>query len=284
MRVVREWIAVAAALLVAVALQGCSTTSSHPTQEGTSSSVVFPKPDSAWPKEGTFPTLESLRLLAPGMTKDQLYALVGRPHFNEGMAAVREWDYLFNFRTGKPAPGDVVQCQMKVLFDKDMLARTYFWAPESCAGFLRPAAAPAPVPLAVVPPAPKTPQARTVTLGADALFAFGRSGTADMQAEGRRQVEGLAHELAQVPSLKRVDVTAYTDRIGSAASNRRLSQQRAETVRQLLVAQGVPAKVVTATGRGAADPVSRCGVQPRAELIRCLAPDRRVEIRSVDER
>ncbi|VEI45321.1 lipoprotein [Actinobacillus equuli] len=32
------------------------------------------------------------------MNKDQLYNLIGRPHFEEGLYGVREWDYAFNYR------------------------------------------------------------------------------------------------------------------------------------------------------------------------------------------
>ena len=33
-----------------------------------------------------------------GMNKDQLYNLIGRPHFSEGLYGVEEWDYAFNYR------------------------------------------------------------------------------------------------------------------------------------------------------------------------------------------
>lgn len=266
----------AAAAMAAAILAGCSTTSSHPTEQGTSSHVVFPDKASAWPAQGTFANLDNLRQLRPGMTKDQHYALIGRPHFMEGMLDVREWDYLFNFRTGKPAPNDVAQCQMKVLFDRDMLSRSYYWAPESCAAFLKYPDAPAPAAPVVMPAVTE----RTTTLGADALFTFDGSGPADLLPEGRRQVDALGRDLAAMKSLGHVDVYAYTDRIGTAAHNQRLSQRRAETVKTLLVAQGVDSRVVTAQGRGKADPVSHCGALPRNKLIACLAPDRRVEIRS----
>ncbi|CAG9168867.1 Outer membrane protein A [Cupriavidus laharis] len=275
MRLTTSSLAAAAAMAAAV-LAGCSTTSSYPTDQGTSGNVVFPDKASAWPAQGTFANLDNLRLLRPGMTKDQHYALIGRPHFKEGMFDVREWDYLFNFRTGRPAPNDVVQCQMKVLFDTDMRSRSYYWSPESCAAFLKYPDTPAPAAPVVMPAVTE----RTTTLGADALFAFNGSGPADLLPDGRQQVDALGRELAAMKSLRHVDVYAYTDRLGSAAYNQRLSQRRAETVKNLLVAQGVDSRVVTAQGRGKADPVSHCGAMPRGRLIACLAPDRRVEIRS----
>ncbi|SOZ64439.1 OmpA/MotB:SmpA/OmlA [Cupriavidus taiwanensis] len=263
----------AAMVVAAAALAGCSTTSSHPTEQGTSSNVVFPDMKDAWPQDGTFPNIESLRLLQPGMTKDQHYALIGRPHFKEGMFGVREWDYLFNFRTGRPAPNNVVKCQMKVLYDKDMLSRSYLWAPESCAVLLKRPDVP------VVATAPAVIE-KTTMLGADALFAFDRAGPNDLVPEGRRQVEALGRELAGMKRLDRVQVFAYTDRLGSAAYNQRLSQQRADTVKGLLVTQGVDARVISALGRGASNSVTQCGAMPKARLVECLAPDRRVEIRT----
>ncbi|WP_084791991.1 outer membrane protein assembly factor BamE domain-containing protein [Cupriavidus necator] len=261
--------------LTATILSGCSTTSSHPTNQGTSANVVFPDKASAWPEQGTFPNLDSLRLLQPGMTKDQHYALIGRPHFNEGMADVREWDYLFNFRTGKPAPNDVVQCQMKVLFDTAMASRSYYWAPESCAAFLRYPETPAAMPAIV-----QTTATTTTTLGADALFTFNGSTAAELVPNGHARIDALGQQLAGMKMLKHVDVYAYTDRLGTDAYNKRLSQQRADTVKSLLVAQGVDSRLVTAQGMGKADPLSHCGAMPRPKLITCLAPDRRVEIRT----
>lgn len=48
----------------------------------------------------------------------------------------------------------------------------------------------------------------------------------------------------------RVDVTGHTDRSGSASANMVLSMKRADVVRQALIAQGVPAQVITAVGYG----------------------------------
>ena len=107
-------ISIASALL---ALQGCGTTtvSKDVSDEGKPGTVVFPDiQKSAWLKEGTFPNLDNLRRIAPGVSKDQLYDLAGRPHFSEGLSSVREWDYIFNFRTGKGA--EFITCQYKVVY------------------------------------------------------------------------------------------------------------------------------------------------------------------------
>lgn len=66
------------------------------------------------------------------MSKDQLLDLLGKPHFSEGLVDVREWDYVFNLRTG-PAPA-FITCQYKVIFDSRHQAQSFHWQPASCAG------------------------------------------------------------------------------------------------------------------------------------------------------
>jgi outer membrane protein assembly factor BamE (lipoprotein component of BamABCDE complex) len=124
-----------------LALQACGTLSVTPLQDlpdnGRPAAVVFPEiQKTAWLKEGVFVNLDRLRMVAPGVTKDQLYDLLGRPHFREGMGAVREWDYIFNFRTG--TGNEFSTCQYKVVFDKDALAQSFHWAPAECASVLKP--------------------------------------------------------------------------------------------------------------------------------------------------
>ena len=119
-----------------LALQGCSSyVSKGITDDGKATEVVFPSIDNdAWLKEGTFPNLDNLRAVSPGVTKDQLYDLLGRPHFREGLAGPREWDYIFHFRK---AGGGVTTCQYKAIFDKDYKAQTFHWLPAGCGDVTR---------------------------------------------------------------------------------------------------------------------------------------------------
>jgi outer membrane protein assembly factor BamE (lipoprotein component of BamABCDE complex) len=94
--------------------------------------VVFPSTDKMVLKEGTFPNADNLRQIGQGVTKDQMYDLIGRPHFREGFAA-REWDYLFHFREGDK----IVSCQYKVIFDEDYHGRTFHWLPARCGDRLK---------------------------------------------------------------------------------------------------------------------------------------------------
>lgn len=257
--------ATAGAALVLAA--GCTSTVSRGIgDDGRAAEVVFPdiERDATQP-EGTFPNLDNLRAVGAGLTKDQLYDLLGRPHFREGLFAVREWDYVFNFRSG----GGVTTCQYKVIFDKDYRARSFHWKPAACAAMIAPAAAGTAPPVAA--PARATRQFR---LSADALFAFDGI---DLQPEGRREIARLVSQL-EGARYERIEVVGHTDRLGSPAYNQRLSEKRAEAVRGALVAQGVAPSRVVASGRGETQPVVQCDRSAKSALIACLAPNRRVDI------
>lgn len=254
-------LALCAAAMMATAFAGCTRHVSRDiTPQGQAGEVVFPDRDTIILKEGTFPTIEALRQIGPGVTKDQLYALVGRPHFREGFSA-REWDYLFHFRDGD----QIVTCQYKVIFDQDYHGQTFHWSPAGCADRLKTGVAAAAEP-------------KRFELSADALFAFGRSDLKDMQPQGRTELASIAGRLKDSKAAI-VQVIGHTDRIGSEASNQALSQRRAETVREFLIQNGVAADGLSAHGVGETEPVKQCSdALPHDELVACLQPNRRVEV------
>ncbi len=266
---------VAAAL--AIGLSACGTSHlSRIDSNGQSSDPVWPEiRPGGWMQSGTFPNLQNLRHVYAGMTKDQLMASLGHPHFREGKFGVREWDYIFNFRTGGPN-GEYVTCQYKVLFDKDYLAQSFHWRDNKCAQYLDDAKPVTKTVTTVVEkPAPET---RKVNLSADALFAFGRSGAGDIVDSGRSEIAALAASIRDSKAAS-VTVIGHTDEIGSAESNQRLSEARANGVRQLLIENGVDGSIIRAVGAGESQPVKSCDSNaPRAQYIACLLPNRRVEI------
>jgi OOP family OmpA-OmpF porin len=83
------------------------------------------------------------------------------------------------------------------------------------------------------------------------------------------------------PQIKTVAITGYTDRLGTEAYNLELSQRRADAVKAYLVRKGVPANRLIAIGKGKANPVVQCKDSDRAALIRCLEPNRRVEVEQI---
>ncbi|WP_392440298.1 porin OmpA [Edwardsiella piscicida] len=144
-------------------------------------------------------------------------------------------------------------------------------------------AAPAPIPAPAPAPVVET---KRFTLKSDVLFNFNKY---TLKAEGRQALDQLYSQLSSMdPKDGSVVVLGYTDRIGSDQYNLKLSKQRAQTVVDYLVSKGIPADKIAARGMGKADPVtgSTCdNVKPRAALINCLAPDRRVviEVKGIKE-
>ncbi len=133
------------------------------------------------------------------------------------------------------------------------------------------------------PPAPRAPAAPAapafdrITLSATELFAFDK---ATLRAAQPR-LDEIARALIDNPAAGNVTITGYTDRLGSDAYNLKLSQRRADAVKDYLVRQGVPASRLESVGRGKARPVVECDDKDRAALIRCLEPNRRVEVERI---
>lgn len=267
---------VAAVATLAAAVSACSTPSKV-TKEGTTENPVWPRWDSVTfdKSRGTFPDLSSLKEVKSGLTKDQLYYLIGRPHYDE-VWRPREWNYLFHFHTPGVGTDDVTTCQFKVLFDKNMFARSFHWNPVDPVDGVCPPAQPAPQPVVVQAPAP---QIQRYTLNADALFAFDRSSVSDMLPAGRAELDNLAAKLQTFDQLNGLLVIGHTDYLGSDAYNLNLSQRRAATVANYLVERGVPSNLIRAIGAGETQPVKQCDAGlKRADLINCLQPNRRVEV------
>ena len=76
---------------------------------------------------------------------------------------------------------------------------------------------------------------------------------ADLTKGGIDSVKAVAATLVAHPEVN-VDVTGHTDWVGTNAYNMKLSQARAETVRKLLVAEGVADSRISAKWRGEEEP------------------------------
>ena len=117
-----------AALAVVLGLAGCAgTVSKGVDDQGQAKEVIFPDPvKQATQPEGSYPSTESLRNLRAGLTKTQVFQLLGPPHFTEGFGA-REWDYLLHLQ------GTNVVCQLKLIYDKKLLVGSIHSRPAGCA-------------------------------------------------------------------------------------------------------------------------------------------------------
>ena len=139
-----------------------------------------------------------------------------------------------------------------------------------------PVAAPAPPP---PPPPPPPPKRIKVSFSADSLFDFAKD---TVRPAGKEALNAFAAQLKGA-QFDVITVTGYTDRIGGHEYNQKLSERRAEAVKSYLVENaGIPEGKIAARGADGSDPVTKpdeCQSQRRTpELIRCLAPDRRVDV------
>jgi OOP family OmpA-OmpF porin len=138
------------------------------------------------------------------------------------------------------------------------------------------APAPAPEPAPVAPPPPA--RFEKVTLSATELFGFDSAKLTMPQPK----LDDIAAALQADPSITDVDIVGYTDRLGSSKYNHKLSQRRADAVREYLVSKGVDAKRLQTHGKGEQNPiVTDCKQKKRSALIECLAPNRRVEVEQI---
>jgi OOP family OmpA-OmpF porin len=167
--------------------------------------------------------------------------------------------------------------------------RTGYWTPAmaivECDPDLvpKPPAPPPPAPPAPPPPPPPkpaapAPQVQKITLASKALFDFDK---AVLKPEGKAAIDTeIVAKLKDVQKLELVLVTGHTDRIGSQAYNQKLSERRADAVRDYLVSKGVAKDKIETLGMGKTQPVPgvKCEMKAMKELIACLAPNRRVEV------
>ena len=124
-----RYMLLAAMLAAALANGACSRSLSRGIDEnGVPDEVRWPDlRDKHVMQEATTPNQENLAKLRVGMNKQDIYNLLGAPHFRE-MFGAREWDYMFRYQQGN----ETQICQFKIIFDDDKLAGTFHWNPEGC--------------------------------------------------------------------------------------------------------------------------------------------------------
>lgn len=115
-----------------------------------------------------------------------------------------------------------------------------------------PPAAPAPTAQAPAPPAPQpapTPK-RIVLRGVN--FDYNKS---NIKSEFVPILDEAAQTLKDNPDIN-VRVAGHTDSIGTDEYNQRLSERRAQAVKQYLVSKGIASSRLSTEGRGEQEPIS----------------------------
>ncbi|MEQ1525431.1 MAG: OmpA family protein [Gallionella sp.] len=137
-----------------------------------------------------------------------------------------------------------------------------------------------PVASVAVIPTPVAPVTQTITLSGDALFAFGQS---TLSKDAAPRLDELAVKIKQVRGYDEIVLVGHTDRLrsdGHLERNQKLSEDRAETIKQYLVSKGISEQKMNASGAGSSQPIVQCNdpKMNKTQLAACLQPNRRVEI------
>lgn len=178
--------------------------------------------------------------------------------------------------------------------------RSGSWTPgtanKGCDGALVEVAqpAPAPAPAPVVAPAPVAPE--KITYQEEIQFDFDKT---VLKEDGKAQLDELVEKAKNLDSTEAVVVNGYTDEIGTDGYNKELSARRTEPVKAYLVSKGIDENKIYTEGKGKSEPiVTDCQERVpaihakaknkkakihaaqtrRADLIKCLAPNRRVKV------
>lgn len=108
-----------------------------------------------------------------------------------------------------------------------------------------------------------------VNLTNDILFDYNSYA---LRSESKSTLQNLADNFRKYPE-EQIEVEGHTDAVGSHESNQRLSEQRADTVRNYLVDQGVTGTRINSVGFGETRPKATNDTPEGRQL------NRRVEIR-----
>ena len=114
-------------------------------------------------------------------------------------------------------------------------------------------------------------------MSATELFAFDSAKLNPNQPK----LDDIANVLSTNSGIDNVVITGYADRLGSDKYNQKLSERRANSVKEYLVAKGIAPNRLNAVGKGESNPIVQCNDKKRADLIKCLEPNRRVEVEQI---
>jgi outer membrane protein OmpA-like peptidoglycan-associated protein len=92
-----------------------------------------------------------------------------------------------------------------------------------------------------------------ITLSGQVLFVTGKS---ELLPAAQDQLGVVAKALQDQGPIRPISVEGFTDSVGSDSANLKLSQDRADAVRNFLVTKGLPSDKLTAVGRGKSNPVA----------------------------
>ena len=112
--------------------------------------------------------------------------------------------------------------------------------------------------------------------------AFFGDDKATLNAASMKELDRLVRAVGPADAIHSILITGHADRIGPEPYNVALAKQRADNVKTYLIDKGLPGEKIIAAGEGLDEPWVSCpDVRGESALIKCLAPNRRVDIEAV---
>ncbi|MBK5145604.1 OmpA family protein [Budviciaceae bacterium BWR-B9] len=110
------------------------------------------------------------------------------------------------------------------------------------------------------------------------LFSFAGKNISDIEVGGGGIIKGMVENIIKLPANTQVNIVGHADPVGNQVFNQKLSVQRAETVKDILISYGVSPSMLFATGQGANNPTVDCTGLLANERNYCNRANRRVDI------
>jgi outer membrane protein OmpA-like peptidoglycan-associated protein len=109
------------------------------------------------------------------------------------------------------------------------------------------------------------------------LFDFDKD---NIDSEAQNNLNSLSSVLKSSEDVRRANIVGYADPIGTTDYNQKLSERRAQAVKEYMANRGyLNTRVTEVRALGESDKFAECeGISKRADKIECLRPNRRVEV------